>query len=185
MGILWGDVATWVTGVATIALFLVALRQIKIEREARRAAEDERSSALRRYQAERVAGWIAGEGMDDLGPVLWVAVRNQSLQPIYHLVVHGIVLADDGMPVVGPSPESQARVAVVPPGVGYIAIHLDYVGMFKRPGIELAFQDAANHYWLRRTNGELVELKTSPVVRYDIPLPAGWGMLLDELPAEM
>ena len=104
MGILWGDVATWVTGIVTILLFVLAFWQIRIEREARREAENKRLSALRRYQAERVAGWIAGEGMDDLGPVLWVAIRNQSLQPIYHLVIHGIVLADDGTPIADPSP---------------------------------------------------------------------------------
>ena len=182
MGVMWGDVATWVTGIATIALFVIAFWQIRVERAARRQAEEDRLSALRRSQAEHVAGWIAGEGFDDLGPFLWVAIRNQSLQPIYHLVVHGIVLANDGTPIVSPSPESQARIAIVPPGEGYVAIHLDYAGMFKRPGIEMAFHDAANRYWLRRTNGELVEMETSPVVHYDISLPTDWGMLLDELP---
>ena len=138
--------------------------------------------AERRYQAERVAGWIAGFGSDDLGPLLWVAIRNQSLQPIYHLAIHGIVLHNDGTPAFEPSLESQALIATVPPGEGYVAVHLDFAGMHKRPGIEIAFRDAANRYWLREANGELVELQTSPVVHYDILLPATWGMLLEDLP---
>jgi len=52
--------------------------------------------------------------------------------------------------------------------------------MFKRPGIEIAFQDARNRYWLRKVNGELVELEVSPVAYYNVPLPTGWGMLFED-----
>jgi hypothetical protein len=179
---LWGDVATWVTGITTIALFVIGFWQIRIERVARLKAEDERLSAIGRYQAERVAAWIAGEGFDDRGQVLCVAISNQSLQPIYHVVVLGIVLFNDGTPLADPSPDNQARIAVVPPGEGFTAIQLNYAGMHRRAGVEIAFQDAANRYWLRRTNGELIELPASPVVHYDIPQPAGWDMLQDECP---
>lgn len=185
MGIELGDLATWVTGFATIALFAAAFWQIRVERRARREAEQERLSALQRYQAERVAGWIAGGDFDDRGQVIWVAITNQSLQPVYHLVIHGIVLANDGTPIIDPMPESQARIAVVPPGEGYVAIVLNYTGMHKRPGIEIAFQDAANRYWLRETNGGLTELDASPVVHYEIPQPTGWGVLRDELPPDL
>jgi hypothetical protein len=182
MNLPWGDVATWVTGVGTIALFAIGFWQIRNERQARHRAEAESLAATRRHQAERVAAWIAAEGSDHLGSVLWVAVRNQSLQPIYHLVIHGLALSNDGTPITDPSPDSQERIAVVPPGEGYAAIHLDYAGMHRRPGIEIAFQDAANRYWLRKSNGELLELQVPPVEHYDIVQPTGWGMLLNALP---
>ena len=178
----WGDVATWVTGIATIALFIIGFWQIRNEREARLRAEAERLSAVRRNQAEHVAVWIAGESFDELGSVLWVAVRNQSLQPIYHLVIHGIVLCNDGTPSHGPTPESQVRIDVAPPGEGYAPIHLDYAGMHHRAGIEIAFQDAANRPWLRKTTGELLALDTSPALFYEIDQPTGWESLLPDVP---
>lgn len=178
----WGDVATWVTGITSIALFIVAFWQIRIERKARKHAQDERLLDERRYQAERIAGWIAGESHDEHGTVLWIAIRNQSLQPIYHLVIHGLVLSNTGTPIIDPRSDHQTRIAVVPPGFGYASLRLDYAGMFKRPGIEIAFQDVANRYWLRKTNGVLEELETSPVEYYKIDLPTGWDILVDEIP---
>jgi len=86
MGIEWGDVATWVTGVTSILLFIVAFWQIRLERSARRAAEAERSIAERRDQAERIAAWIETEFPGEHDQMMCVAVSNQSLQPIYHVV---------------------------------------------------------------------------------------------------
>jgi hypothetical protein len=182
MDIPCGDVATWVTGIATIALFVIGFWQIRIERNARLKADAERLSATRQQQAEQVAAWISTEGYDELGSVLWIAVRNQSLQPVYHVVIQGIVLSNDGTPRYDPSPESQVRIAVAPPGEGYAAIRMDYAGMHRRPGIEMAFQDAANRSWLRKTNGELAEIDTSPALHYSIPQPTGWEALLTKIP---
>jgi len=42
----WGDVATWVTGFATLLLFIVALFQIRVERMARIKRERDRKHAL-------------------------------------------------------------------------------------------------------------------------------------------
>jgi len=179
---MWGDVATWVTGIATIALFIIGFWQIRIEREARQTADAERRSSVRRLQAEQVAAWIAREGSDELGSVLWIAVRNQSSQPVYHLVIQGIVLSSDGTPRHNPSPDNQVRIAVAPPGEGYAGLHMDYAGMHRRAGIEMAFQDAANRNWLRKSNGELTELDATPALHYAIPLPTGWDTLMLELP---
>ena len=180
--ILWGYLGTCLAGIATIALLIIAFRQIRVERRARRKSENNRLLALRRHQAERVAGWIADLQSDAQGYALWVAISNQSLQPIYHLAIHGIELANDGTPIGKPSDDSQALIATVPPGEGYVLIHLDFPGMPRRPGIEIAFRDAANRYWLRQTNGKLVELLTSPEVHYGIPMPAIWGVLREKLP---
>ena len=173
MEILWGDLATWVVGIATIALFFVVFWQIQIERRARRESD-------RRHQAERVTGWIAELQSDAQGYALSVAISNRSSQPIYHLAIHGIELANDGTPIGKPADDSQALIPTVPPGEGYVLIRLDCPGQESRPGIEIAFRDAANRYWLRQTNGELVELLTSPVVHYAIPMPAIWGVLREK-----
>jgi len=178
-----GDCATWFTGVATLMLFMVTLRQLQEEIKKRQKEEQERLYADRRLQAEQVAAWIETEFFDDEhGPMVCVAVNNQSFQPIYNVVVQGILLSDTGDPIAGPFPENRSQIAVVPPGKGYTTFPFDYHGMFKRPGIEIAFQDAANRYWLRKTNGELVELAVSPVVFYNISLPTGWSMLLETCP---
>lgn len=182
--IVWGDVATWVTGVTSIALFIIAFYQIKIERKARKQAAAERISAEQQYQAERIAGWIVVESIDEKGmPIIWIAISNQSLQPIYHLVIHGLVISNDGsVPIIKPNPDYQARIAVVPPGVGYVGLHLDYHGMFKRPGFEIAFQDSGNRYWVRKHNAELKQIDESPIDYYNIMMPTGWDSLIDEIP---
>ncbi len=182
MGIDWGDVATWVTGITSILLFIVAFWQIKLERSARRKSEKDRLSVQRRHQAEHIAAWIETEVFDDRGQVMCVAVSNQSLQPIYHVVIQGILLSNDGSPIASPFQENRSQIAVVPPGKGYTTFPFNYAGMHKRAGIEIAFQDAANRYWLRKTNGELIELESSPVVHYEISLPTGWGMLMEGCP---
>jgi len=182
MGLDPGDLATWVTGISSILLFIVAFWQIRLERSARQKAESERLDARRRHQAEQIAAWIEAEFSGESNWMMCVAVSNQSLQPIYHVVVQGILLSNDGTPVADPFPENRSQIAVAPPGKGFTIFPFNYAGMHKRPGIEIAFQDAANRYWLRKTNGELVELDTSPVVHYDIPLPTGWGNLLEQCP---
>jgi hypothetical protein len=170
-----GDLATWITGFATIALFIVGFFQIRNEREVR-------LSGARRNQAEHIATWIAREESDDHGTLLWIAIRNQSLQPIYNSIVQGILLSNDGAPRHEPQPKNQIQIAVIPPGDGYAKIRFNYQGMGKRAGIEIAFQDAAGRYWLRQTNGELQGLDVSPMKYYQIPLPIFWGSLLTELP---
>ena len=182
MGIDWGDVATWVTGITSILLFIVAFWQISLERSARRKADKESVYVQRRHQPEHIAAWIESESLDDRGLVVCVAVSNQSLQPIYHVVVQGILLSNDGTPRADPFPENRSQIAVVPPGKGYTTFPFNYAGMHQRAGIEIAFQDAANRYWLRKTSGELIELESSPVVHYEIPLPTSWGILLEGCP---
>ena len=185
MGTEWGDVATWVTGITSILLFLVAFWQIKLERDARQKAEKERQLADRRYQSERIAAWIKSEShYENRGNVVCVAISNRSLQPIYNVIVQGIVIFDDGSPRADPFPENRSLIAVVPPGIGYTTFPFNYHGMFRRPRIEIAFQDTANRYWLRNTKGELTELDVSPIAHYEIPLPVGWSMLKSDCPQD-
>jgi hypothetical protein len=180
MSIELGDLATWFSGIISFLLFIVAFWQIRSERNERQRAENERLFAELRRQAEQVAAWIETEFHDERGPVVCVAVSNQSLQPIYNVIIQGILLGSEDDQIAGPFPENRSQIAVVPPGKGYTAFPFAYHGMFKRPGIEIAFQDARNRYWLRKVNGELVELEVSPVAYYNVPLPTGWGMLFED-----
>jgi len=183
MSIELGDLATWFSVVVSFLLFIVAFWQIQNERRERQKAERDRLFAKRRSQAEQVAAWIETEFHDDkLGSIMCVAVSNQSLQPIYNVIVQGVLLSNEGVPIAGPFPENRSQIAVVPPGKGFTTFSFNYHGMSKRPGIEIAFQDAANRFWLRKANGELVEIDVPPVVYYDISLPTGWGMLFETCP---
>jgi len=186
MYISWGDVATWVTGIATIALFIIGFCQIRNERKARERADDEKRVSARCSQADQIAVWIAMQGYNiEYGSELWIAVRNQSSQPIYNLVIQCILLGNDGDVFSRrPFPEHQARIDVVPPGEGYIPIRFEPGGMFKRPGVELAFQDAKGINWLRGSKGELTEIDVPPVQYYGVDLPTGWESLYASLPKD-
>ncbi len=81
-----GDVATWVTGIATILLFaatlglvLVGFKQIEIEREARAKREAADLEMHMRAQAELISAWFEGETVDRAsGFWQWIAVANES-----------------------------------------------------------------------------------------------------------
>ncbi len=174
----WGDVATWVTSIATIALFMIAFAQIRNEREARIQREKDLVEQEKRSQAEQVSGWIVKESNR-----VWVAVLNQSPQPVYQVIVSVVVLKQTGEKRIGDYPH-QACVTVAPPGQGYIGIHADYHGMFRHVGVEIAFKDAKGRDWVRNTNGELVEMTESTIVHYGIGLPVSWQNLETFLPPD-
>jgi hypothetical protein len=87
-GLIWGDVATWVTGIATIALFIIGFLQIRNERLSRIKREAEIEVRNRRNQAEQISSWIVKE--DQHGS--WIAILNQSPQPIYQVIVNVVVV---------------------------------------------------------------------------------------------
>lgn len=64
-----GDLATWVTGVATVLLFgatlgliVVGSKQIRTEREKRLQQERDTTASMLRSQAELISAWIVQEG---------------------------------------------------------------------------------------------------------------------------
>ena len=180
---IWGDVATWVTGVATIALFIVALIQIRNERLARIAMEKELTVSKTHDQANRISCWLVKVSKDKFGEWFWVSVSNQSTQPIYNVVVSAVGLRQTGENIDIPAPH-RVSIDIVPPGQGYIPIQALQFGHpgHSRVGIEIGFTDILGVTWIRQANGELKMIKTSALEFYDIVLPANWQSLENELP---
>jgi hypothetical protein len=173
----WGDVATWVTGIATIALFVIAFIQIRTERQARIKRERDSESKAQREQAELISSWIVLET-----DVVWVAILNQSPQPVYQMIVSIFAIGQSGDHLRGEIPAGQVCVGVVPPGQGYVGLLAPYQGMFRRPGVEIAFRDKAGMNWIRKPWGELAEIGMDTLEYYQVDLPARWEGLCSELP---
>lgn len=51
-------------------------------------------------------------------------------------------------------------------------------------GIEIAFSDANGNPWVRRSNGELKEIKKSPLKFNNISLPVSWSKVTDQKPVD-
>lgn len=75
----------------------------------------------------------------------------------------------------------QVCLSIVPPGKGYISIQSEPPG-HSRIGVEIAFNDKSGINWVRKVDGELLELDLSPIEHYKIDLPASWESLDTKLP---
>jgi hypothetical protein len=56
--------------------------------------------------------------------------------------------------------------------------------MFRRPGVEIAFQDKSGKSWVRKPLGELLELSVSSLESYFTTGPVNWQTLYNEIPME-
>ncbi len=179
-----GDLATWVTGLATVALFVIGFAQIWNERTLRIKRDRTQELATRRAQAELISAWWVTEIADPEREEenSWIAILNRSHQPVYQAVVTLVILGQSGELSMPQDPDRQACIGVIPPGKGYISIRATVHGMMKRAGVEIAFQDGAGTCWVRKALGDLVELPVSPAEHYQIDLPANWQTLDSELP---
>ena len=180
-GVKWGDVATWVAGMGTVATFIVAFFQIQTERKSRTKREEETHARKIRDQAEHVSSWIVKESADH--SKIWIAVSNQSTRPVYQAIVSLVMIQGSG-PREGTDTPATERVclSVAPPGVVYTSIPADYHGMSRHPGIEVAFKDAIGKYWVRRGSGDLLEIAKPPIEHYNIDLPTSWRFGETEIP---
>jgi hypothetical protein len=177
LGIPLGDWATIITGLATIALIVVGFIQIKNERNARKKREKEIELQRKRDQAEKISCWIAGSNVGGGGPEETIIVMNQSLQPVYEVVIAIVALGGSGG-LKGYDEEDMFTVAVVPPGKGKTSHPAHYQGMMRRPGLEIAFIDAFGKNWVRKYNGELTEILISPIEHFKLTVPRAWKILL-------
>lgn len=193
----WGDVATWVTGLATIALFVIGFLQIRIERDARRRRELEAERAGRREQAERISCWVVGRNMqidpkhENTREMIWVAVLNDSSQPVYRAALSLYSLdsvrrrrEDEGKHG-GSRDMSHVYVGVVPPGLGYMGLPGVSAIMIREPGVEIAFTDAAGCHWMRSPLGDLSEMPVPAQEYYGAKSASWWPLLLSEPPADL
>jgi hypothetical protein len=165
----WGYIATWITGLATISLFVIGFIQIRNERLARLKREKESELHQTRSQAELISSWIA----DEIDFKVWIAVCNNSSLPIYQVIIYLESIFDEG-DTYGDKLSNPICVSVVPPGIGYVTAEASYHGMNTRAGIEIGFKDTFGKNWVRRSNGSLQQITESTVRHFDIAMPAGW-----------
>jgi hypothetical protein len=158
----WGDVGTWVGGIATaLALFLTYVL-LRITRREQTAQQDEQ----RRAQARLISAWPAGAKHDGDGPrdSVTIVLQNESNEPIYSL------RAAVGRAWTGEK-------------IGYREARLDYImppkskqeqpvpvdwprlpdGAQISPPVELIFSDAAGKFWHRDRYGALTEIREVPL----------------------
>ncbi len=76
----------------------------------------------------------------------------------------------------GINSRSKGCLSTVPPGQGYTSLPYPGAGMFRHFGIEIGFKDAAGRSWVRKANGDLLEIKIPPIEYYRINLPVSWAV---------
>jgi hypothetical protein len=177
-------VATLLVGIAGV---LIAYLTLSNQTATESQAQAQRQSAERRDQAEQVsAAPIAGrEGVPishepDGREVTRVGLYNRSNVPVYNAVVTLVLVQGAGphaaVELTDPSlrSEFQRYLTAIPPGEFETQVSAGWGGMYRRPGIELAFTDHAGHHWIRYASGQLVEIKQEPSQYYKLEQPVSW-----------
>jgi hypothetical protein len=139
--------------------------------------------AVMKQAAEQVIGWLdTYDGPEERKRLFYsLLLQNKSDQPVYDMIASIVRLIDGGLTDTrvgdGRDPyQFRSLVGLLPPGQKKTRIEQPGQGMFRRWGVELAFQDAAGAYWLRQGNGIIRRVEQHPVDLYGIPKPVGWGM---------
>lgn len=131
----------------------------------------------RASQAEQVTAWhIPYDGRKEDHRV-GLLIKNASNQLVYDVIVQ-VVNNKNRQTAVGDTYERNHELGVcignVPPGEFRTHITQGSHGMDRRFGIEIAFQDAAGRYWVRRGDGKLTKVKKHPLDLYNMHRPAVW-----------
>jgi hypothetical protein len=174
----WGDIATWVTGIFTIGLFIVGFNQIRIERNRRIQEQIRKIKLEHEQQALLISSWVSEENGDHT----IITILNHSDEPIYKVILSIVNIkgrnAWGGKKIPN---ELRACISIVPPGKYYAKVGTGYNGMNFRPGIEIAFIDKKGDCWIKNGDGKIEEIKQFPNEYYDIPLPIGWTLPKDKI----
>lgn len=139
----------------------------------------------RSEQAEQITAWLAGAEMrmrtrEDGKQYVDVAINNASNQMVYDLIAQIVTVRGSLEGMATPSEkhlnyEYGSRLGAIPPGKRTVAMKYPGVGMSKRLGVELAFQDAAGRYWFRSAQGTLKRVKRRPPDFYGLTHPVSWS----------
>jgi hypothetical protein len=179
-------VSTLVAAVGTVAAFGVGFWQLQQERSIRHAKEAQAIAAGRIAQARAISAWQGGEldldaeWMIDTGRDTPGTILNSSRDPIYRVVVWLVFIQGAGPSTgeeyneLGHAPGQPAVLPIVPPGAYVVPLPGGWRGMMARPGLEVAFNDAAGLHWVRRADGKLEELSRDPLEHYSVGLPVDW-----------
>jgi hypothetical protein len=141
----------------------IALVQIRNDRKRRRHIE-------RRAQAERVSAWPGQNG--ERQPV---TLFNGSDEPVYEAVVTLVLIqgagAQRGEDLAPELAGYRATTGVIPPGRWLVYVEGGWGGMYRKPGVEVAFTDRAGIHWVRRANGQLEEISQGAFEYFNLSRP--------------
>ena len=194
----WGNLATWVAGIATVLTLWFGIYQWAT---LRRDALNERSLKLQYEkiaQARRIFAWLLLDPRS--GHARGIGIGNSSAEPVYAVVVHYVYMdghhpgsgeetewrirqtMHEGPPeirkaiqeaAVPPIQQFRAVVQTLPPGNYWVV----KPQQMDNPGLEIAFTDGAGLHWVRRVTGELAERDTGAVDFHNIEPPVKYDLL--------
>jgi hypothetical protein len=176
-------IGTAVAAIGTAGTLIAGLIQIGNERSARRRDELTMQARERRAQAARVSAWpIAASSSERTS----IALLNGSESPVYRAIASLVMIQGagprEGRELQDYLRQYQTSLALIPPGKFFTSVAGGWAGMSRRPGIELAFTDAAGIHWLRSADGSLSELALAPADHYRITPPLSWETPTDTPP---
>ena len=172
----WGDIATWVTGIFTIGLFIVGFNQIRIERNRRIEEQGQKMKIDHEEQALLISSWISAENADHT----IISILNHSNEPIYKVLLSIVnIKGTNAWPGKQTPIIWRSFISIVPPGKYYARVANGYMGMMFRPGIEIGFIDKKGNCWIKNGDGKIEEIKEFPNDYYSIPLPIDWTLPKD------
>lgn len=164
--IIWGDVATWFTGIITLGALVFAYYQLYSDRQISKNADF-------LDQAEHVSAWIENE----TGSKATVVMLNESKSPVYKVVIKLVRAGNEitdhiDMELLG----YVSFISILPPGKYLTYIDNDYHGMSFTPAIEISFTDSKGLHWVRGGNGNIRRLKKTPTEYYGLGEPMPWQL---------
>lgn len=171
--IAFGDLATWLASIGTVGTLLFTVVGLAHER---RQKEREK----RQEQADHISAWVAKE----VDGKAWLAILNQSKDPIYEVVLSVVSFYEADLATGKHTPQAyRDYLSVVPPGgKSYGCVEDDYGGKTFHPAVEIAFKDVSGYFWLRRGDGTLIQISQPPVDYYRVALPVPWQLPEQQLP---
>lgn len=140
----WGDVGTWVAGLATAAAFIVTASVFSMQLRDRR-----------REDARQVSAWINLRQLRSESPQYQVKCRNGSAEPIFSVaIVLGDLHQGKGVIVNVIGPKSTMKTWIKAPTPLLVDKDGNPVGV--DPPVHIRFTDSAGRRWGRRSDGRLI-----------------------------
>jgi hypothetical protein len=161
----WGDIATWVGGLATAGALILTYLLLRVTRREQISQQGELARQQiedRKAQAHRVSGW--SDHIEQVSASaehhVTVVVQNSSNEPVYSVRAAVGDSWDSGH--IGFA-ELDLRYVLPPKSCDRQTVPLDLgttaTGEYEpTPPVELIFRDAAGRYWHRHRSGTLTEI---------------------------
>lgn len=160
----WSDPAAWLASIGTVGVLGLGLLQYR-----RNSKNSERQ--IHEEQAKNISAWV----VSNTGLEAWLAISNQSRNPIYEVILTLVPFEGSGDPDGKTTPNNfRALLSVVPPGQ-YYARTDGHTGMHFHPSVNVAFTDNSGNNWMRSGRGLLSEIHVKPTEYFSLPRPMSWS----------